>query len=91
MKGGVEVSPFDPERMKAMVIEGMIEDLKAEDRSVQIQAAITLGKTLARKGGDVGRLEARAVEALTQALESEDQDLREAAREAIEGIKAKKG
>lgn len=81
---------FDPMQMKAMVIKGMIEDLKAEDRSLRIQAAITLGKTLGKKGVDVGALESRAVEALTQALEGEDEDLRGAAREALERIKAKK-
>ena len=86
------MSIFDPMWMKTKVIEGMIESLKDkdEDRNLRIQSAMTLGKTLRVKGADQGVLEARAVKALTEALKDEDEKLREAARKALEMIKAKK-
>jgi HEAT repeat protein len=81
---------IDPMWMKTKVIEGMIESLRDEDRSLRVQSASTLGKTLGVKGKDEGALEVRAVEALTRALKDEDKGVRKAAKKALKEIKAKK-
>ena len=68
-------------RLGKPAVEILIQTLKAEDAPFQIKAAHALG--------DIG--DARAVEPLTKALESEKRFVREAAKEALEKIKAKKG
>ena len=77
---------FDPMQMKVMVIEGLIESVKGEDP----QAAETLGHTLG-VGMRQGELEERGIKALTKAQESDNKEFREAAKAALEEIKARIG
>jgi len=75
---------IDPMQMKAMVINQMIEDLKAKDRSLRIENAKILGETIG-VGISVG-LETKAINALRQAQKDKDEDVRKAAKEALEKI-----
>jgi len=75
---------IDPMQMKAMVINLMIEDLKAKDRSLRIENAKILGETIG-VGISVG-LETKAINALRQAQKDKDEDVRKAAKEALEKI-----
>jgi len=75
---------IDPMQMKAMVINLMIEDLKAKDRSLRIENAKILGETIG-VGISVG-LETKAINALRQAQKDTDEDVRKAAKEALEKI-----
>lgn len=77
---------FDPMQMKAMVIEGLIEDVKGEDPL----SARTLGATIG-VGVRFPELEARALEALTEALKSDNEEFREVASAALDEIKARIG
>lgn len=77
---------FDPMQMKAMVIEGLIESVEGGD----VQAAETLGHTLG-VGVRLRDLEQKGIQALTKALESDNQAFREAAKAALEEIKARIG
>jgi HEAT repeat protein len=72
----------DTEKMKAeRDVEGLIKALKDENGFVPVNAAKALGEI-----GDT-----RAVEPLTEALKDKKKDVREAAKEALKKIKAKKG
>jgi len=75
---------INPMQMKAMVINQMIEDLKAKDRSLRIENAKILGETIG-VGISVG-LETKAINALRQAQKDKDEDVRKAAKEALEKI-----